>query len=346
MSRFQLAAAVRASSATEQSRIASQPTVGDPLPRPVGETLGRGDPADHGRGHAARLEDRRQRANHQLTHAVARERPVTVGELGGRRDDVRRVADRYLEALAVNGIEEAAVPELDVADAVEGRVEGSEGQSAFVDIGRNDGLRVPREEQRLDPEPGSQVQCATDVAADGEVRECRARSVHPGDVVGTGARIRPVRYEQEVVVGHDPYEPAHLVARCADEPRLDQRVDVTELPLRRREVDRLSEEKEPDEQRQCVLSLSEAPTVDVCIALVEQPERAAFRRLLAVEGVRDRGRVVPGRCEEPADAGSAGHVRRRRPHRQGSRCHALAFFLTSQLPVTAAPSDPSSFCGE
>ena len=54
---------------------------------------------------------------------LPRERAVTVGELGGRRDDVRRVADRYLEALALNRIEEAAVPELDVASFMSGATE-------------------------------------------------------------------------------------------------------------------------------------------------------------------------------------------------------------------------------
>jgi hypothetical protein len=105
-----------------------------------------------------------------------------------RRDDVRRIRDDEVEPLALDRIEEAAEPRLDVVDAVEGCVEACVGERSRVDVGRDDVLRVRREQDRLDPVPSAEVECALTRAAHGEVGERDRRPVHARHVVRVPVR--------------------------------------------------------------------------------------------------------------------------------------------------------------
>jgi hypothetical protein len=124
------------------------------------------------------------------------------------RDHIRRIAGDDSEAVALDRLEEAAEPQLDVVDSVQSAVEGREVQRSRVDVGGDDASAVARGEDRLDPTAGADVERGLDGSADRQVRECERRPVHAGDVVGAAVAFSlgaPVGRNQQLVVRYDAY---------------------------------------------------------------------------------------------------------------------------------------------
>ncbi len=99
-----------------------------------------------------------QLADDQLAELVAAETAVAVDDLVLGRDHIRRVADDQVELLARDRLEEVPLAELDPVGAVQLGVEGSEPQSARIDVDRRDLLDVMRGEQRLVAVAGPEVE--------------------------------------------------------------------------------------------------------------------------------------------------------------------------------------------
>ena len=154
--------------------------------RRAGRVVARLDPAHHHGGEGAVREDGRQSTDEVGTDAVAAEPAVAEDEARLGRDDVRRVCDDEVELLARDRLEEAALPKLDVLDAVQRAVECCERERPLADVRRDDVLGVPRGEQRLDAVAGADVERALDRPAHGEVRERERGALDARHVVGTG----------------------------------------------------------------------------------------------------------------------------------------------------------------
>ena len=125
--------------------------------------------------------------------------PEQIRGLG--RDDVRRVGDDEVELLTLDRFEEAACSCLDVADAVERRVERCVGERPLVHVRRDHALGVRGEQNCLDPVAGAQVEGALALAAHGQVGESDGRTMHARHVVGvrlSGARM--IRGDEQLVV--------------------------------------------------------------------------------------------------------------------------------------------------
>ena len=141
-----------------------------PFPRAVDE-LAVDDPADHHRAEAVLFEHSGNVGDDLLGDAVAAEPRVPKHEVALGGDDVRRVRDDEVETLALDGLEEAALAQLDVLDPVHGQVELGERQRSLADVRRDDPLGVPRGEDRLDPAAGADVERARDRPPHGQAGE-------------------------------------------------------------------------------------------------------------------------------------------------------------------------------
>ena len=82
--------------------------------------------------------------------------PERVPPVG--RDDVWRVAEDEVEALARDGLEEAPLAELDVLHLVQAGVEGGEVQRPRVHVDGHDALAVARGPDRLDARARADVE--------------------------------------------------------------------------------------------------------------------------------------------------------------------------------------------
>ena len=132
----------------EQHRIA--PAAGDPLlDRRAPVAFERVDPAHQHLAEAAGLEVRGQLAHDALGERVSAEPAVAVDDVRLRRDDVRRVADDEVEALARDRLEQVALAQVELVQAVEHRVEAGEAERPRVDVDAGDVPSVPRGEQGL-----------------------------------------------------------------------------------------------------------------------------------------------------------------------------------------------------
>ena len=129
------------------------------------------------------------------------------------------------------GSEQTALPELDVRDVVQRQVEAGEVERALVHVGRDDLTRVTREQERLDPVPGAEVERAVDRLADRQVGEHSRWSMDACDAVRI-LDVEPVGRDQEVVVRDDAGEPVQQAVTLFGEPCLDQQ--RRELVRRRR----------------------------------------------------------------------------------------------------------------
>ena len=127
---------------------------------------------------------------------VAEEVPARGG------DDERRVGHDQVEALALDGIEQAALPDGHVGDVVQLHGQGGAGAGTWVEVGRDDAGGVFGGVQGLHPAAGAEVEGAGDLAADRRARQCLRRRAHPEDVVvgqrgavppGEVVRDQPVR---------------------------------------------------------------------------------------------------------------------------------------------------------
>ncbi|MET3801762.1 hypothetical protein ABID70_001717 [Clavibacter michiganensis] len=88
-----------------------------------------------------------------------------------------------VEPLPRDRLEQAAEPQLDGRDPVEGRVQRRERQGAGGDVGRHHAVGVPGGVQRLDPAAGSEVERARDRGRDHEPAEGGGCAAHPEHVV-------------------------------------------------------------------------------------------------------------------------------------------------------------------
>ena len=193
-------------------------------------------------------------ANDVLGHGVAAQAAVAEQERALGRDDVRRVRDDEVELLAVDGLEEAAEPRLDVADAVERDVELRVSESSRVHVRRDDVFGVRREEDRLDAVAGAEVERTLAGSAHRHVRERDRRPVHARDVVGVAVRRRVIGRDQQLVVRNDARGSANGLAVVDEQTGAGKavaklRVDELVEPLAR---DGHAEQEEPDEQRELV----------------------------------------------------------------------------------------------
>ena len=232
-----------------------------------------------------------------------------------------------LKRLADDRIQETALPELDVRDVVQRQVEAGEVERALVHVGRDDLTRVAREQQRLDPVPGAEIERTVDRLADGQVGEHSRRSMDACDAVRV-LDVEPIGRDQEVVVRDDAGEPVQQAVTLFGEPCLDQQ--RREL-VRRRGV---AEEEERDQEGEAVGHGSEPAPVDLQIDVRE--DRLAAR----VQAARDPGARV-ARRRELLPQSCCGLGRRR----DGRRLQILTFFDRSQPACTGASRDPSAFCG-
>ena len=139
------------------SKNASQPDL-QPAPRALGRVVRIECPRDQDRGERARGERGRGRAHDRLRHGVPAQAAVTEEVCVFGRDDIRRVGDDQVELLALDRLEEAAAPELDVAHAVERCVELRVLERSRVHVRRHDVPRVRGKKDRLDPVAGAHVE--------------------------------------------------------------------------------------------------------------------------------------------------------------------------------------------
>jgi hypothetical protein len=185
-----------------------------------------------------------------LGDAVAGHAAVAEQVRALRRDDVRRVRDDEIEALPLHRVEEAAVSSLDIADAVQRRVEPGVAKRALVDVRRDHVLGVGGEQDRLNPVAGAQVERALAGAADGEVCERDRRSVHAWDVIGMAFRERRmIRCDQQLVVRDDARGAVNDVSVLDEQARCPEALAKSPLEqrLEARAPDRDAEQEEPDE---------------------------------------------------------------------------------------------------
>jgi hypothetical protein len=118
-----------------------------------------------------------------VTHHSAVAVLVLGNARGPRRDHERRVRHDPVEPLARNGLEEAAVAELDAVDAVELDVEACEAEGPFRDVGRHDVGREPRGVHRLDPAPGAEVEHSRRGSRQHQAAERHRRPADPEHVL-------------------------------------------------------------------------------------------------------------------------------------------------------------------
>ena len=237
----------------EQERVTARAL--QPAARACHRVVGIERPGDQDGRERAGCKSRRSRPHDVLGDRVAAHAAVAEQVRALRRDDVRRVRDDEVEPLAFDGLEEAAEPRLDVVDTVERCVEACVGERTRVDVGRDDALRVRREQDRLDPVPGAEVECALARAAHGEVGERDRRPVHAGHVVGVPVRGGAViRCDQQLVVRDDARRAANGAVVVDEQTGLreqctklfaDELVDAIAR-------DGNAEQEEPDEHGQLV----------------------------------------------------------------------------------------------
>jgi hypothetical protein len=181
-------------------------------------------------------------------------RSVAIRPAPLRRDDERRVARDQAELLALDRLEEASAPALDVVESAERGVELGEAERARIHIGRDDVLAVARDEERLNAVPGSDVQRALHLRAGSQqIAEARRRRVGRdviGRVVGW-VRRQPIGRQQKALdrgnsrlrrdVLADLRQPRAL--ECAD-------AGAAERVLCSSPLDRQFEEEETDRGRE------------------------------------------------------------------------------------------------
>src|SRR5581483_9330737 len=262
---------------------------------------------------AGRLEKHASRDLVASQPAVAVRPPV----LGG--DDVRRVARDQVEALAGDGVEEAAEPRLDVPETVQRRVEIRERDRARVDVGGGHMGGVAGCHQRLDTAPGADVQGANAAHARCEAVAYARRERVRGDVVRRVLALVlrvVVRRDEEIADRQDPRaEPVRLP--FGDEPDRLERPNRT-LAERPRDVGarsrKLQEERANDgaETRR-----RDAP-------LVERQLVAPVRVHLVAEHVEDTRLRVPDAPERGAEGGGRLEVGTRVGHRRRNLSAAAA----------------------
>ena len=149
----------------QQERVAARTF--EPLPETRGRVVRFERPGDQDRGERTRRERTRGATDDELRHCVAAQAAVAEQVRALGRHDVRRVGHDEVELLALDGLEEAAGPHLDVGGVVERRVERRVGKCPRVHVGRDHVVRVSGEQDRLDAVP---------------VQRSRARSFSPRTV--------------------------------------------------------------------------------------------------------------------------------------------------------------------
>ena len=122
---------------------------------------------------------------------------VAVGELVHRRDDEGRIRDDEPELLVPNGLEQVALPPLDVLDAVQSCVEPGEAECARVQVDADDVLAVARCEERLDAGAGAEVEGGLHRPAHGQRGERPRGRPDLEDVVLPAPGRRAVRRDDE-----------------------------------------------------------------------------------------------------------------------------------------------------
>jgi hypothetical protein len=149
----------------------------------------------------------RRLADDPLDDRVGRQAGVAVDQsLAGRRGDhERRVGRDQVEGVAGDGLEERALADVDVREAVQRSVEAGEPQGPLVDVGGHDVLGVGRQVQGLDATAGAEVQGAAHWLTQGELGEGGGGRTDPEHVVRLDADRRAVETRRQV--GGDPQVP-------------------------------------------------------------------------------------------------------------------------------------------
>ena len=199
-----------------------------PLEQPlVGLVLVVREPAHEHRRETAVREVRRGAAHDPLRDLVRAEPAIAVRPPVFRRDDVRRVARDEVERLVAGRLEQAAEPALDVPHSVQSRIQGGVREGAWIDVGRDDVLRMTRREEGLHTASRPHVERAFHPPAGGQrCEELRCRRIGD-DVV---RRILPVT---RIVVGRDEQR-----ADRQDTHARDELVSHIGDPGRRQGIDR------------------------------------------------------------------------------------------------------------
>ena len=221
--------------------------------------------------------------------------PEQIRGLG--RDDVRRVGDDEVELLTLDRFEEAACSCLDVADAVERRVERCVGERPLVHVRRDHALGVRGEQNCLDPVAGAQVEGALALAAHGQVGESDGRTMHARHVVGvrlSGARM--IRGDEQLVVRDEACRPVDDLCVLHEQPssrearpqlRADELVEA-------RARDGNAEHEQSEEHGQLV-RVAEPPQVR------RELGRASEELVARREPLLDAVRLVAGVPQQPGE---------------------------------------------
>ena len=165
------------------------------------------EPADHQRRESAGRQMRDALPDDPRRELVAVVRTVAIGPAPLRRDDERRVARDQAELFAVDRLEEASAPALDVVEPAERRVELGESERAGIHIGRDDVLAVARNEKRLNSVSRSDVEGSLNIGARSQqIAQPRSRRVGRDVVRRVVGRVgrKTIGCEQQALDRCDP----------------------------------------------------------------------------------------------------------------------------------------------
>ena len=208
--------------------------------------------------------------------------------------------------------------ELDVRDPVQGEVEG-DGERARVDVRRDHFAGVAREQERLDPVAGADVERPLDLP-DRQVREHRGRAVHAGDAVGpsTSSRSDAIRRSS---CGTTRTSPRSDPSRSSATPASTSSGASSFAATRRRGAGGRSE-------REAVRLGREPAPVDLQVTCVKIGSPLVCRRRAILAGVVAAASASRSRAAAP-------------PRRGGRRLQILTFLDRSQPLWTGASREPS-----
>ena len=127
---------------------------------------------------------------------------------------------REVELLARDRLEEATGSRLDVAGAVERRVEGRVLERPRIHVRRDHVLGVRREQDRLDAVACAEIEGTLALAADRQVGEGDGGAVHARHVVGVRVcRARVIGGDQQLVVRDETRRPVDDVSLLDEQSR-------------------------------------------------------------------------------------------------------------------------------
>ena len=312
----------------------------EPVARARRPVLALDDPRDEQVGESAFFEVPGGLADQVLAEPVRVGAAVPERVPGVRRDDIGRVAQDEVEALAGDGIEQASLAELDVRHLVQTGVERGEVERPRVHVDRHDALAVAGGPDRLNARARPDVEGGSRRRPDGQAAQDRGRGGDRRDIVGrtTGrALVRvAVPCEEKLGLGHDADGRLHGAARGLGNAQLFELVDPERRhrPLERSALDRFAEKEEADRglergrgRQAAQVDGHVARTALVGVIAEELPDRIARvsdrakRIAQTIDGLRPFERDRAGRSRAPRAAPL--------PRRDSTACQAFACSLES-----------------